>query len=554
MVFRTRADAIDSPISASDAVKDAVGTMVRQFADPMAFFRELVQNSIDAGASVIHVRLRYDGDGKTLVVAVQDDGAGMDLETIERCLLVLFRSSKDKDPAKIGKFGVGFFSVFAVNPTLVRVDTGTGADGFRVDLRPDFTWEVTESAARKGTVVSLTIPMREGEARSFVERSIAALDRWCPHIEVPLHLLSTVRGGEVDKRVDRPFGIEGPLVELVRTPSAHIALTVAAEGRAAFYKRGILLYECPNTFFDGCSFKVESSSLVHTVSRDNIKRDGAFNSILDAIRRAIAQTLVPSASRWAHEALVEALGSSARDAASNERRAQAARALRSVAQLATQHEARVPLPLCDPLRTTEARVFLEDPSKITLFSASPDALTLALSRQGRPVLWTHALGDAHAEFLRSCIAASASLPHSRLCAIIPREDSLHPLEVDLLERLRTLLRAADIPDTRVVEFAGASSDALFLALDPGALASAPSTGLIVDAGEVHSKLYALFSNRACALNGAHPTWKTAVAAAAHDPGLAALSLARLVLLYTGKLDARRDRALFDAFASIDPTP
>jgi len=284
MVFRTRADKLDSPVSASDAVKDAVETMVRQFADPLAFYREFVQNSIDAGASAINVRLRYDDEADALQVSVHDDGSGMNLETIERCLLVLFRSSKDKDPTKIGKFGVGFFSVFAVGPTVVRVDTGTGSDGYRVELKPDFTYEVTESSPRKGTVVTLIVPMRQAEARSFVERSIAAIERWCPHVEVALHVLSTVRGGEIDKRVDRPFGIEGSPSVMTRVPLATIAMTVAAEGRAAFYKRGILLYECPNSFFSGVTFKVEAPSLVHTVSRDNVKRDSAFDQVISAGR------------------------------------------------------------------------------------------------------------------------------------------------------------------------------------------------------------------------------------------------------------------------------
>src|SRR4029079_18431204 len=103
-------------MAASDVVRDAVTQMVRQFADALAFYRELVQNSIDAGATAIDVRvvMETDGDaGPTLRVVVSDDGCGMDRAAIESCLLVLFRSSKDGDATKIGKFGVGFFSVFA---------------------------------------------------------------------------------------------------------------------------------------------------------------------------------------------------------------------------------------------------------------------------------------------------------------------------------------------------------------------------------------------------------------------------------------------------------
>src|SRR5262245_53282464 len=103
--------------------------MVRQFADPHAYYRELVQNSIDAGATRVDVSLSFVSDNGgdaaadaaavtqgVLHIAVADDGGGMDQATIERGLLVLFRSTKDGDPTKIGKFGVGFFSVFAAGP------------------------------------------------------------------------------------------------------------------------------------------------------------------------------------------------------------------------------------------------------------------------------------------------------------------------------------------------------------------------------------------------------------------------------------------------------
>src|SRR4029079_304220 len=103
-------------MAASDVVRDAVTQMVRQFADALAFYRELVQNSIDAGATSIEVRISLQSDDAgqpTLRIVVSDDGCGMDRAAIETCLLVLFRSSKDGDATKIGKFGVGFFSVFA---------------------------------------------------------------------------------------------------------------------------------------------------------------------------------------------------------------------------------------------------------------------------------------------------------------------------------------------------------------------------------------------------------------------------------------------------------
>src|SRR5688500_17073864 len=96
--------------------------MVAQFADRCALWRGLVQNSIDAGTTRIDAVLTWEEDAGdpsgrgTLRAQVIDDGCGMDRGVIERALLVLFRSTKDGDRTKIGKFGVGFYSVFAIGP------------------------------------------------------------------------------------------------------------------------------------------------------------------------------------------------------------------------------------------------------------------------------------------------------------------------------------------------------------------------------------------------------------------------------------------------------
>src|SRR4051812_3835004 len=92
-----------------------VTEMVRQFADPYAFLRELVQNGMDAGATNIEVRFERTPEG-TCVSQVTDDGSGMSRQIIEGPLLTLFSSSKDNDTSKIGKYGVGFVSVFALEP------------------------------------------------------------------------------------------------------------------------------------------------------------------------------------------------------------------------------------------------------------------------------------------------------------------------------------------------------------------------------------------------------------------------------------------------------
>jgi len=53
-------------------VHEALAGLVHQFADPMACFRELVQNAVDAGSAEIDIRFEH-VDGR-LVIHVDDFG------------------------------------------------------------------------------------------------------------------------------------------------------------------------------------------------------------------------------------------------------------------------------------------------------------------------------------------------------------------------------------------------------------------------------------------------------------------------------------------------
>ena len=98
--------------------EDAIEDVIRQFADPMAFLRELVQNALDAGSQEVELRFEYDHGHQAAVVSVTDWGEGMTRDIVETRLVRLFNSTKDDDFTKIGKFGIGFVSVFAIHPDI----------------------------------------------------------------------------------------------------------------------------------------------------------------------------------------------------------------------------------------------------------------------------------------------------------------------------------------------------------------------------------------------------------------------------------------------------
>ena len=91
------------PRTAAESLADqALENLVNQFARPLDFLRELVQNSIDAGSPRVEVWLRHRPDESLMEIHVDDFGEGMDERVIDEQLTRLFSSTKEDDLTKIG--------------------------------------------------------------------------------------------------------------------------------------------------------------------------------------------------------------------------------------------------------------------------------------------------------------------------------------------------------------------------------------------------------------------------------------------------------------------
>jgi HSP90 family molecular chaperone len=215
----------DRPV---DAPRDEgiVGDVIAQFADIHAFYRELVQNSIDAGSPSIEVELDYDRDAQRMNVSVKDRGGGMTRDIVENQLLVLFRSTKEKDKTKIGKFGIGFASVLAPNPEVVKVHTSRDKRRLTLHLYRDLSYELFDAgpATQDGTTVTIELAMKEGEVKDFVDKSRQALKRWCRHATVEIYFYETRPDGRVGERIDMPLELSYALAE-VRDTTDNASIT-----------------------------------------------------------------------------------------------------------------------------------------------------------------------------------------------------------------------------------------------------------------------------------------------------------------------------------------
>lgn len=286
----------------ASGAEDALDHLVNQFADPLAFLRELVQNSIDAGSAEVEVRCEFtpaaaapqspaapgrtDETPGTLIIGVDDWGSGMDRRIIDHKLTRLFSSDKEGDRTQIGKFGIGFVSVFALRPDAVCVDTGRAGESWRVLFHADRSFtRIRLNEPVEGTRIKVIKAMTESGAAELTQRVRKALRFYCPHVRIELRFAGEQLSGPLS--LADPDTDAQPIQVEERAPELHLVVGFTPPGqpdRAGYYNRGLTLVEEPSQLA-GISFKVDSPRLAHTLSRDAVIKDKTFQQALFRVQR-----------------------------------------------------------------------------------------------------------------------------------------------------------------------------------------------------------------------------------------------------------------------------
>ena len=270
-------------------IKSILDDVVHQFSDPLAFLRELVQNAIDAGTGEIEIDLEYRpvGGRPSAVITVQDWGEGMNRAIIEDKLLRLFRSGKDEDLTKIGRFGIGFVSVFALEPAHVVVDTGRDGRFWRVVFDSDRTYELFESDDPvEGTRVQIFRPMGEENFRRLRERAEAVVITWCKHARVPLYFCG--------RDVRQPFDVDSPIKTTYQVEGTQVVMGWSTDlyAEVGYYHRGLTLQERRYRPWLWTIYKIDSRYLEHTLTRDQLLEDGHFSKAMEILKE-LAEERMP---------------------------------------------------------------------------------------------------------------------------------------------------------------------------------------------------------------------------------------------------------------------
>lgn len=281
-----------------DLTVQAVENLVTQFSSALDFYRELVQNSIDAGSAAIEVWLEFiEGaeDEGTIAIHVDDAGEGMNEEIIDNQLTKLFSSSKDGDLTKIGKFGIGFVSIFAPSPKAVLLHTGRGGEAWEVCFDADRTFAKTRiDGPVEGTQITLFLAGDRARYRQVVADSRTTLRRWCAHSDVEVTFEDRSDGAGLET-INLPFAVPGECLIGTSHEGTQVVLAYHDAPEYGFYNKGLALTvsrdgpgllgeHAPRLAHIG--FKVKSRYLEHTLSRDTVVREGNFLKALQLIVQA----------------------------------------------------------------------------------------------------------------------------------------------------------------------------------------------------------------------------------------------------------------------------
>lgn len=573
-------------IASSSLAGQALTNLVNQFARPLDFLRELVQNSLDAGSSRIEIAVGWEGEHADGVVSihVDDFGEGMDEHIIDEQLTRLFSSTKEDDLTKIGKFGIGFTSIFAIRPDAVLVHTGRHGEYWELLFHADRTFDkVRVEKPVTGTRITLFKKMPRDEVDRLVREVRYVLGYWCEHSHTPITFEdrtqataepATPKAHPADpedvfgafeafeappsagdpRAINRPFTLEDADELLhVEEPGLEIVVGVTDSPRYAYYNGGLTLVNSVNREILGSftarlghlGFKVRSDQLEHTLTRDNVLQDDAWNAVMrrvvqvaDRLRDKLLERAATAAAagedldRW-HALLVRELRAAEGRSHPYQKRLREHEIFRA-------HHGLLSLDAIERQERRMTRVLLHpgdgdladalDENRVQLVRATAATRALLLAAQPPKVLGllpqTRQLIDARTRFVLPQLIPMTELPAD---------------ERRLYEAAHKLIQVATGRRARLIVGDMGGSGTV-----PDLVVEGPRDGRLFERkGDGWLWLPSFLRWRTLLLNRNHPHVRALVAAYLADPRVAALSLAQACLIYEGLEGESAFQALFD---------
>lgn len=238
-------------------------------------FRELLQNSLDAGSTRIDIEISKDEEKGGSIVRFQDDGCGMTREVLEKVYFRLGESTKDSDEDSIGGFGrARILTNFSMDSyTILTQNNEVRGSGAEYEVHD------TEEYHEGCTQILRTSDAETYEFRNSCENFLNTCD-----IRIPVFLNGSEMQYRMDVTSDKIKDLEyedQKFAELFYTPPSRATM----RGYAVFRVNGCQMF----SRYLGCEGSVvieivpEKSRYVLTASRSELKR--GYNTFLDTLLR-----------------------------------------------------------------------------------------------------------------------------------------------------------------------------------------------------------------------------------------------------------------------------
>jgi hypothetical protein len=290
---------LESAIQESDELM--LKGMIQQFERPYLYIRELVQNAVDAGASEVKITLGRDERSGYGTICVEDNGNGMDIETVRHYFLKLFESSKEKDLSTIGRFGVGLVSVFMQDPELLQVETAKrGHDPLKLLIgkvkygAPGKILKPKQSSVGKGTKLTLYVKLDEKQMDDVRTNLREELDSYCAYLPTPI-----LFEGEA---INKEFDIDAPIKVKIGGQGLEAILALTGKSSYALMNHRMVLLH-GNSFTDttgDLEMFINSKYFNPTISRNAVMQDKKYDHIKKKIDKERIQ-LVRKAFKYMEE-------------------------------------------------------------------------------------------------------------------------------------------------------------------------------------------------------------------------------------------------------------
>ena len=224
---------------------------------------------------------------------------------IDGQLTKLFSSTKEDDLTKIGKFGIGFVSVFALRPRGVLIQTGRGGEYWEILFHEDRSFSKTAiDVPVEGTQITIFIEDDRHRYNELVQDSRKTLKHWCAHSETEITFEDrSDLDSDGPEMINQPLHLDGHCLTTVSQPGTDIVLAYHSEPLYGFYNKGLTLLQTRDgtQALDALAermkyigVKIKSRYLEHTLSRETILKDKNYEKAIALIEEAVDGPLFDS--------------------------------------------------------------------------------------------------------------------------------------------------------------------------------------------------------------------------------------------------------------------